>query len=144
MVPQEWEQTLAARTAYEAYGRVWHAASELYRHFIVRATLLVNVDGSVRKWMGTLMDVHEQKQLEHARRLLAAIVDSSDDAIIGKTLTGTIVSWNVGAERLYGYQADEVIGQPIAILIPPDRPDELPAIMSQLAQGERIDHYETE
>ena len=90
------------------------------------------------------MDIHEQKQLEHTRRLLAAIVDSSDDAIIGKTLAGTIVSWNIGAERLYGYRADEVIGQPIAILIPPDRPDELPAIMSQLAQGERIDHYETE
>ena len=143
-IAQGWEWALAARAAYEANGRVWHAASQSYRQFMMRAMPLVNADGSVRKWMGALMDIHEQKQLEHTRRLLAAIVDSSDDAIIGKTLAGTIVSWNVGAERLYGYRADEAIGQPIAILIPPDRPDELPAIMSQLAQGERIDHYETE
>src|SRR5437667_706328 len=75
--------------------------------------------------------------------LLAAIVDSTDDAIIGKTLDGTIISWNAGAERLYGYTADEVIGRPISILVPPDRPDELPAIFERLRRGERIDHYKT-
>jgi PAS domain S-box-containing protein len=74
---------------------------------------------------------------------LAAIVASSDDAIIGKTLAGVITSWNAGAEQLYGYAADEVIGQPIALLIPPERPDELPAILARLRRGERIRHYET-
>ena len=74
---------------------------------------------------------------------LAAIVDSTDDAVIGKTLEGVIISWNRGAERIYGYTADEVIGQPISILIPPDRPNELPSILSRLARGERIDHYLT-
>ena len=74
---------------------------------------------------------------------LAAIVDSTDDAVIGKTLDGVIISWNRGAERIYGYTADEVIGQPISILIPPDRPNELPSILSRLARGERIDHYLT-
>ena len=74
---------------------------------------------------------------------LAAIVDSTDDAVIGKTLDGTIISWNKGAERIYGYAPDEVIGQPISILIPPDRADELPAILSRIARGERIDHYLT-
>jgi PAS domain S-box-containing protein len=74
---------------------------------------------------------------------LAAIVDSTDDAVIGKTLDGTIISWNKGAERIYGYTPDEVVGQPISVLIPPDRPDELPAILSRLARGERIDHYLT-
>jgi PAS domain S-box-containing protein len=74
---------------------------------------------------------------------LAAIVDSTDDAVIGKTLDGTIISWNRGAERIYGYTPDEVIGQPISILIPPDRADELPAILARIARGQRIDHYLT-
>ena len=74
---------------------------------------------------------------------LAAIVDSSDDAIIGKTLDGTIISWNRGAERLYGYTADEVIGRPISLLVPEDRPDEIPAILDRLRRGERFDHYKT-
>ena len=72
------------------------------------------------------------------------MVDSSDDAIIGKTLDGLIISWNKGAERLYGYSPSEIIGRPIALLIPPDRPDELPQIMEQLRRGERVDHYHTE
>lgn len=78
-----------------------------------------------------------------APEYLAAIVDSTDDAVIGKTLDGTIISWNKGAERVYGYTPDEVIGQPISILIPADRADELPAILSRIARGERIDHYLT-
>ena len=78
-----------------------------------------------------------------APEFLAAIVDSTDDAVIGKTLDGTIISWNKGAERIYGYTAAEVIGQPISVLIPADRADELPAILSRLARGERIDHYLT-
>ncbi|MEK6227496.1 MAG: PAS domain-containing sensor histidine kinase [Chloroflexota bacterium] len=78
-----------------------------------------------------------------APEYLAAIIDSTDDAVIGKTLNGTIISWNRGAERIYGYSADEVNGQPISILIPPDRADELPAILARVARGERIDHYLT-
>jgi PAS domain S-box-containing protein len=74
---------------------------------------------------------------------LAAIVDSSDDAIIGKTLDGTIISWNAGAERIYGYRADEVIGRPISILVPADHPDELSTILERLGKGERIDHFQT-
>lgn len=74
---------------------------------------------------------------------LASIVDSTDDAVIGKTLDGTIISWNRGAERIYGYTADEVVGQPISVIIPADRPDELPSILARLARGERIEHYRT-
>jgi PAS domain S-box-containing protein len=74
---------------------------------------------------------------------LAAIVDSSDDAIIGKTLDGTIISWNPGAERIYGYRAEEVIGRPISVLVPPDHSDELPPIFERLRNGKRIDHYQT-
>jgi PAS domain S-box-containing protein len=76
-------------------------------------------------------------------RFLAAIIESSDDAIIGKTLDGTITSWNRAAELLYGYAAAEAIGRPISLIIPPDLPDELPSIMERLRRGERVDHYET-
>ena len=76
-------------------------------------------------------------------RFLAAIVESSDDAIIGKTLDGTITSWNRAAERLYGHTAEEAIGQPISIIIPVEQPEELPSIMARLRRGEPIDHYET-
>jgi PAS domain S-box-containing protein len=74
---------------------------------------------------------------------LTAIVDSSDDAIISKDLDGTIVTWNRGAERLFGYTAAEAVGQPVAMLIPEDRPDEEPGILQRIRRGERVDHYET-
>ncbi len=86
------------------------------------------------------------KALLRKRELLhlAAIVESSDDAIIGKDLEGNITSWNKGAERLYGYTAAEVIGSPISILSPPERSDEVPLIMQKLRRGERVDHFQTE
>jgi PAS domain S-box-containing protein len=78
-----------------------------------------------------------------APEFLAAIVDSTDDAVVGKTLDGTIISWNRGAERIYGYTPEEVVGRSISILVPPDRPDEIPRILDRLRRGERIDHYQT-
>ena len=89
-------------------------------------------------------DVTERRHAEEARTLLAAIVESSDDAIISKNLEGIITSWNRGAERLYGYTAAEMVGQPIARLIPPDLLDDFPRIMTRLRQGERLEHYETQ
>jgi hypothetical protein len=78
------------------------------------------------------------------REHLAAIVESSEDAIISKTMDGIIQSWNQAAERLYGYTAAEVLGQPITLLIPPDLADDFPRIMARLTRGERIEHYETQ
>ncbi|HZQ35444.1 MAG TPA: PAS domain S-box protein [Dehalococcoidia bacterium] len=75
--------------------------------------------------------------------LLAAVVACSHDAILTKTMDGTITSWNAGAERLYGYTAAEAIGQPVTLIIPPEQPDEFPAIMARLARGERVEHFET-
>ena len=74
---------------------------------------------------------------------LSALIESADDAIISKTLQGIITSWNAGAERIFGYTADEVIGKPITILIPKDHENEEPAILARLRAGERIEHYET-
>jgi PAS domain S-box-containing protein len=80
---------------------------------------------------------------EHDTYRLAAIVESSDDAIVSKDLNGVIKSWNQGAERLFGYSAEEAIGQSVTILIPDDRHDEEPGILARIRRGERIDHYET-
>jgi PAS domain S-box-containing protein len=85
--------------------------------------------------------IHKREQELGAR--LAAVVESSDDAIISKTLEGIIVTWNKGAQRMFGYTAEEVIGKPIIILIPPGRINEEPSILERLRRGEPIDHYET-
>jgi PAS domain S-box-containing protein len=89
-------------------------------------------------------------EAEHARRAgerdalrLVSIVESSDDAIISKDLDGTIQTWNAAAERLFGYSAEEAVGRPVTILIPPDRRDEEPGILARLRRGERIHHFET-
>ena len=81
--------------------------------------------------------------LSTSRPQLASIVESSDDAIVSKDLNGVITSWNRGAERLFGYTADEIVGKPVTILIPADRHDEEPEILGRIRRGERIDHYET-
>ena len=88
-------------------------------------------------------DITERKRAEEDRARLAAIVESSDDVIIGKTLEGIITSWNKGAERIYGYSAEEAVGQPISMLVPPERPNEIPRILESIRQGEKVDHLET-
>ncbi|MGD1076037.1 MAG: PAS domain S-box protein, partial [Thermodesulfovibrionales bacterium] len=89
-------------------------------------------------------DITELKKAEEIQGHLAAIVDSADDAIIGKDLNGIIHSWNVGAENIFGYKAEEVIGKPISLLVPPGRIDEVPEILVRLKQGEHIESFETE
>jgi PAS domain S-box-containing protein len=99
--------------------------------------------GTVTGVVLVFRDVTERRGAIMGRLRLASIVESSDDAIISKNLDGTILSWNQGAERLYGYNAEEVIGKPISLLIPTDHPDELPGIMARLKRGERLGHFET-
>ena len=99
-------------------------------------------EGAPTRFDGITIDVTERKQAEEALAFVASIVESSDDAIIGKRLDGTILSWNAGAGRLYGYSAEEVVGKHISLLAVPDT-DDIENILTQLKGGERIHHYET-
>jgi PAS domain S-box-containing protein len=89
-------------------------------------------------------DIVERKRAEEARWRLAAIVESSDDAIISKDLDGTITSWNDGAERLYGYSAAETLGRPVSMLMPPDQQEQMAVLLEHIRKGMRIEHHETE
>src|SRR5688500_7977925 len=92
---------------------------------------------------GKTAEVTDLKSPELAPYWLAALIESAEDAIISKTLDGIITSWNKGAERIFGYTAEEVIGRPITIIIPPDHLVEEPAILARLRAGERVNHFET-
>jgi PAS domain S-box-containing protein len=98
----------------------------------------------LRSKVGIFADFYrKQRNLEEINRVLAAVVDSSDDAIISKDLDGIIATFNPGAERLFGYKAEEVVGKPLTILIPADRQHEEPEILARIRRDERVDHYET-
>jgi PAS domain S-box-containing protein len=113
------------------------------RYLHTKKIPLLDTAGRPQYLLGISEDITERKRSEEAQRQLAAIVESSDDAIIGKTLDGIVTSWNKGAERLYGYTAEEIIDKPIIILLPPGRLDEEPQIIGRVRSGERIEHLET-
>ena len=100
-------------------------------------------DGTVQGVVLVFRDFTEQKQAERSLARLAAIVESSDDAILSKDLNGIIQTWNAGAERLFGYRAEEVIGQPITLLLPPERIQEEEQILERVRSGQRVEHLET-
>jgi PAS domain S-box-containing protein len=117
-------------------------------------TLLRGAAGEAQRFIGIVEDITDRKettralretraQAQEARSKLASIVEFSDDAIISKTLDSVITTWNRGAERLFGYAAEEVLGKPVTLLIPPNLIDEESAILQKLKRGDRIDHYET-
>lgn len=103
----------------------------------------IDESGALMRIDGSFADITDRKVAEKERSFLASIVESSDDTIIGKTLDGTIISWNRGAERNMGYAADEVIGKNISILMPDDRKGEIGMILEKIRAGERIEHFET-
>jgi PAS domain S-box-containing protein len=111
-------------------------------NFIPYPTLLYDGSGGIAGAINTLVDTARQRGEEYAQRL-ASIIVSTDDAVISKDLDGAITSWNRGAQAIFGYTAEEVVGKPITILIPAERLDEEPTILARIRSGERIDHYET-
>jgi PAS domain S-box-containing protein len=114
-----------------------------------RGIALVNIEaiqdsrGYIVGAVNCFQDVTERRLGEDAAQRLVAIVESSDDAIVGKNLDGIITSWNAGAERIFGYMAEEIIGKPIMILIPPDYQKEEEAIIERIRRGQRVEHFET-
>lgn len=106
-------------------------------------TPLRNEAGELRGYAKIVRDLSERQQAEEARVRLAAIVESTEDAIVSKDLNGVITSWNTGAERLFGYTSQEAVGQSVTILIPPDRLSEESVVLNRIRRGERLSHFET-
>ena len=113
------------------------------RNVLSHAEPIRDTAGQVVGIVNMLVDITEQKRANLAVRQLAAIVESSDDAILSKDLDGVITSWNRGAEQLFGYTAGQMIGQPVALIISAEHPNEEPDILRRIRRGERIEHYET-
>lgn len=112
-------------------------------HVSDRGQIVHDESGRAVRMVGSMLDLTERRRGDEDRFRLAAIVESSDDAIISKDLQGIITTWNRGAERLFGYTAQEAVGRSVTILIPPERNNEEPGILDRIRRGEPIDHYET-
>jgi len=110
---------------------------------LVRGASIKDEWGNITQSLVMISDITNQKGVDDARKNIAAIVESTDDAIIGKTLEGIITSWNPAAERIYGYAKQEVIGRPISLLLPPGASNDIPELLKRIEQGECISHYET-
>ena len=132
-----------------ANGEVWHGEIKNRAKdgsiYWVDTTIVpfVGADGKPRQYVAIRADITERKHVEERNSRLAAIVDSSDDAIISKTLDGKITAWNRGAEKLFGYSASEVVGLPALMLFPADRPNEESDILARIRHGESVEHFET-
>ncbi|HVT27524.1 MAG TPA: PAS domain S-box protein [Lacipirellulaceae bacterium] len=136
------ESALENQTDYCIEYRLRRSTGEL-AWVVAEGRGVYSADNNVVGMIGVVRDITERKRADELRYRLAAIVDSSEDAIVSKTLNGIIMTWNAGAERIFGYSAEEAIGRPILILIPKDRQHEEDTILSKIRRGERIEHYET-
>src|SRR4030081_1558231 len=136
------DRAIAEKSEYEVEFRTLLPDGSV-KHIHTVGHPVLNASGDLVQFVGSSTDITERKRAEQATGLLAAIVESSHDAIVSKRLNGVITSWNKGAERLFGYAAEEAVGQNITLIIPPNRRDEERTIVKQLTRGERVDHFET-
>jgi PAS domain S-box-containing protein len=142
MVAKTLERAKHERAEFELDNRIVYPGGEI-RDVHVVGHPVFSPSGDVVEFVGTMMDVTERNRGEQATRLLAAVVESSHEAIVTKDLAGMITSWNKAAERLFGYAAEEAVGQNILLIIPPGRRNEEIAIIERLKRGEQVNHFET-
>lgn len=128
---------------YDITFRIIRYNDKAIRWIRSQGKVYFDIGGLADRFIGTVIDITDVKVAEEHSAYLGSIIESSDDAILSKTLDGIITSWNASAKRLFGYEAEEVVGQPVLILIPEDRQDEEPQILARLRKGERVDHFET-
>ena len=147
--PEDAERTMAAihahlegRASFAVEYRV-RRKDGVYRWWSARGKAARTPDGKPARMIGSVTDITEQKRVAEIQTLLASVVQSSDDAIINGSMDGILLTWNQGAERIYGYTASEVIGKSVAILVPPDQPEEIREVLGKIRRGEHISHYET-
>ncbi len=130
-------------------GHAWHGEirnrAKDGTFYWVQTTIVpfLNSDGTPRQYIAIRVDITERKRLEEAAARLAAIVESSEDAIIGKDLKGIVTSWNTAAERIFGYTPSEMLGESIYRLVPPERRAEEAEILAKIGRGENVRHFET-
>ena len=148
--PEDAERVAASfQEALEGDESTWseeyrfRRADGSYVEILDRAHILRDRDGNATRVVGALLDVSDRKRAEEAAALHTAIVESSQDAIVSKTLDGIILSWNAGAQRLFGWSAKEAVGRSIGLIIPPGREDEEVDFLQRVRRGERIEHFET-
>jgi PAS domain S-box-containing protein len=131
-----------ARQPFKMEYRLRRADGE-YRWILDHGVPRISGQGEFMGYIGSCIDIHDRKRDEETRARLAAIVETSNDAVISKNLEGKILTWNESAERIFGYSAAEAVGQPITLLIPPDRQEEEGRILASLRRGERVARLET-
>jgi PAS domain S-box-containing protein len=143
MVHGALDEAIAGRGEYAPEYRVVLPDRQV-RWIASRGSIVRDASGHPLRIGGMAFDVTDKRRAEESLNRLAAIVESSDDAIVSKTLDGVVTSWNDAAVRLFGYTADEMIGEHISRLVPAERPDDLRTILSAIRRGDRVHHFETE
>ena len=138
-----WSEALRSHQPLELQNRI-RRSDGVYRWFLVRGVPLRNADGEIIRWVGTCTDIDDEKREEEARARLAAIVNSSNDAVIAYSLDGRISNWNQAAAEIYGYAEREIIGEHVAIIIPSDRQAEWKDLYGRTLRGDRVCRFETE
>ena len=141
-ITEQWLDAVARIEPLDTELRV-KRADGVYRWFHAHATPIRDQEGRVLKWIGTYTDTHDHKQAQEVQAQLAAIVESSSDAVMSKCLDGRILSWNKSAELMFGYSSEDIIGQSISRILPPDRRAEESILIEQIKAGIRIQQFES-